>query len=129
MWGRRLWPWRRQALLPRSKAKPVARHPEWCRDNVFSCVLGLSTQKSIGLLLREYYARVKKWLIISDSEYEEFNTFVTQPWYTYLVRRSTGQRGQFLPIASFMILTSVLLIYAVVNIYKVSRAKLEVQNL
>src|SRR4051812_15218864 len=41
--------------------------------------------------------------------------------------RST--RGQFVPISAMVMFTSVIFMIAMVNVYKVSRAKLKVQNL
>ncbi len=43
--------------------------------------------------------------------------------------RFPNRRGQFIPILGMLVFTSVVLLVAVSNIYKISKAKLEVQNM
>src|SRR5438309_1843315 len=44
-------------------------------------------------------------------------------------RRLRSEHGQFIPISAMVMFTIVVFMVAVLNVYKVSRAKLEVQNL
>src|SRR5438105_1869864 len=43
--------------------------------------------------------------------------------------RRMGRRGQFIPISALVMFTIVTMMVAVVNVYRVARAKLKVQNL
>ena len=43
--------------------------------------------------------------------------------------RPLGRSGQFMPISAMVMFSTVVFMVAVVNVYKVSQAKLKVQNL
>src|SRR5882762_2190713 len=54
--------------------------------------------------------------------------FFLLPFSFFLPAKRT-ERGQFVPISAMVMFAMVVFMFAVVNIYKVSRAKLQIQNI